>query len=178
MPGLSALVCVFAVVLIVLVPAGWVAWLVAGEVRSGVEMVSGDTGSKLKSQLVENFPSSRPLVEWAETNIDWRGQRDVVLKRVGGDLMAIVSGSLGVLTQMLVSLFILFYFFRDREKAAEGVRSYLPLTDREAAVAFRRVKDTIHATLYGQLLCAIARPPWAVRCSGCWGCPPLPSGES
>jgi predicted PurR-regulated permease PerM len=48
----------------------------------------------------------------------------------------------------------LFYFFRDRAIALRTLRSLVPLSDTETDAVFQRVADTIHATIYGNLLVA------------------------
>ena len=56
---------------------------------------------------------------------------------------------------MLITLFLLFYFFRDKEKILGAVRGLVPLSDDETDKVFRRVRDTIYATLYGTVAVAL-----------------------
>jgi predicted PurR-regulated permease PerM len=51
-------------------------------------------------------------------------------------------------------LFVLFFLLRDRHRGLAALRSVVPLSEAEADKIFRRVADTIHATVFGTLLVA------------------------
>jgi predicted PurR-regulated permease PerM len=61
------------------------------------------------------------------------------------------------IVQLLLTLFLLFYFFRDRSKVLATVRSLLPLSGAEADRLFSRVYETVHATIYGTVLVALVQ---------------------
>jgi len=50
-----------------------------------------------------------------------------------------------------LTLYFLFYFLRDRTRVLTDVRSILPLSASETDALFRRLNETIHATLYGMV---------------------------
>ena len=70
---------------------------------------------------------------------------------------SVASGTAWAAVQLLITLFALFFFFRDRRPALESLRSFMPLSDEETDEVFSRVDDTIHATLYGSLVVAIVQ---------------------
>jgi predicted PurR-regulated permease PerM len=78
-------------------------------------------------------------------------------ERLQGWAPTVLMGSLAVVAQLLVTLLVLFYFFRDTRDLAGNVRSYLPLSDREADTVIARVTDTIHATIFGSLTVALVQ---------------------
>jgi predicted PurR-regulated permease PerM len=70
---------------------------------------------------------------------------------------SLVTGTGWFLMQLLITFMSLFYFFRDRRSVLKVLRSLLPLTNVETDDVFRRVNDTIHATLYGSVAVAFVQ---------------------
>jgi len=70
---------------------------------------------------------------------------------------SIVSGTIAIGMQILITVMCLFYFLRDRRDALKAMRSLLPLTDSEVDEIFGRVDDTIHATVFGSLTVALVQ---------------------
>jgi predicted PurR-regulated permease PerM len=65
-----------------------------------------------------------------------------------------VSGSIGLITQLGITLFVLFFLYRDCGAALEAARQLLPLSREEADRLFDRVASTITATVNGSLTVA------------------------
>ena len=63
--------------------------------------------------------------------------------------MAFVRGSVRGVVELLSIFFSLFYFFRDFRQCVGMVRSLLPLSRKEADHVLSRLRDTIHATVFG-----------------------------
>ena len=59
-------------------------------------------------------------------------------------------GDAGALT-----LFFLFFFYRDQDAAIHAVRRIMPLDDRETAEYFQRIEDAVHATIFGVVFVAM-----------------------
>lgn len=68
---------------------------------------------------------------------------------------SVVTGSIWLGMQLFITLLSLFFFFRDRRDALGVLRSLLPFSNRESDEVFKRVDDTIHATMYGSLVVAM-----------------------
>ena len=68
---------------------------------------------------------------------------------------SVVTGSIWLVMQLFITLLTLFFFFRDRREALGVLRSLLPLSNDESDEVFKRVDDTIHATIYGSLAVAM-----------------------
>jgi predicted PurR-regulated permease PerM len=60
--------------------------------------------------------------------------------------------------QVCLTLYFLFYFLRDRSRVLKVLRSISPLTESETDALFRRLNDTIHATLYGMVALSALQP--------------------
>jgi predicted PurR-regulated permease PerM len=59
-------------------------------------------------------------------------------------------------SQLLFSFFLMaismFYLFRDGERLLEGIKSLIPLTSGEKDLVFRRIREMVHATIFGGVL--------------------------
>jgi predicted PurR-regulated permease PerM len=86
-----------------------------------------------------------------------RGAVEQISKGLTSGASAVVSVSVAVIVELLITLFALFYFFRDRRPALRGLRSLVPLSEDETDAVFVRVKDTIYATVYGTLTVALVQ---------------------
>lgn len=64
-----------------------------------------------------------------------------------------VAGSIGgMVLQMLVAVFVLFFCFRDRHHLLHEVRRLIPLNTATADQIIDRAADAVHATLWGTVL--------------------------
>lgn len=76
---------------------------------------------------------------------------------VAENASTLVTNSIWFVMQLFITLMTLFFFFRDRRGAVGKLRSLLPLNDDEASEMFKRIDDTIHATIYGSVAVAIVQ---------------------
>jgi len=58
---------------------------------------------------------------------------------------------------LLLTLYFLFYFLRDRRSLVGMLADLLPLSAAETDRLSRRAIDTIHATMYGTVVCAVVQ---------------------
>jgi predicted PurR-regulated permease PerM len=70
-------------------------------------------------------------------------------------LGSIVAGTVAIATGILITLFLLFYFFRDGQELIKSLRGLVPLSERESTEVFHRVGDTIGGIVYGTLIVAL-----------------------
>ena len=66
----------------------------------------------------------------------------------------LVKGSLLQAVEVLITFYLLFYCLRDRLAAKAMIKAWVPLTPPETEQLFRRVGETVHATVYGTLAVA------------------------
>lgn len=102
-------------------------------------------------------PRLAPVLEWLETEVNLSEQIANVASYVASRLTSVLTVTIGVVTELVIVLFILFYFFRDWREAIETLRSLVPLSERETTEVFDRVHETIYATLYGTLVLAVLK---------------------
>jgi predicted PurR-regulated permease PerM len=105
------------------------------------------------------------LLEWAgqyvDIDIDRESARKFLAERMqtwGATLAAstlmLVGGAVGAITQTLLVVFTLFYFFRDGERIRQAAFEMLPLQRMQWQDIGSRTKDVIGATVYGVLAIA------------------------
>jgi predicted PurR-regulated permease PerM len=68
-----------------------------------------------------------------------------------------ISGSIAVLTQLVITLFVLFFLYRDCGAALHSARTLMPLSYEESDRVFARIGSTIHATVNGSLTVALVQ---------------------
>lgn len=148
-PSLAAGLSVVVVSIILIAPAVFVVNRLAHEATEGYDRLRSETeGGQWKSAIAEH-PKLGPMLQWVEAHVDLEAE----VKRAGQTLYASLGGylkaSLWAATELAITLFIVFFFFRDHRAALELVRGLLPLTYGETEEIFGRVGDTLYATIYG-----------------------------
>jgi predicted PurR-regulated permease PerM len=151
-PALSAALTVIIVGCLLLGPAVFVADRMVRQAVVAIQMIDRD-GPQYWQQIVARAPR---LAEWAA----WIGARVDLqdgLREIAGRIPNLLKGSVGLLAELLVGLFCLFFFLRDRGSLLASLRTLLPLSQAEVDVMFGRIWDTIHASIFGRLMVAFAQ---------------------
>jgi predicted PurR-regulated permease PerM len=102
----------------------------------------------------------RPLgdaLQWAESNLDLQAQFRRVGQALAGQAVNLLTGSVNILTQLVIMLFVLFFLYRDGDRALAALRNLTPLSPHEADRMFGRIEDTILATVNGSLTVAFVQ---------------------
>jgi predicted PurR-regulated permease PerM len=152
--NLAAGLAVLVVALVIVVPVALVLRQVAVEATASMERLRDEAASGRWSANLANPQGLAPVVNWFEGHFNLAAEVERTTLAVVAELAALVTGSVWVGTQMLITLFVLFYFFRDRERVLELVRQLVPLSEAETDEVFARVADTIRATVAGTLFVA------------------------
>jgi predicted PurR-regulated permease PerM len=155
--NLAALLAVLLVTVILLIPTAFVTHRLILETGKTVETVQSEHTQAMTQKLLAEFPQLGSTVAWVQDNVDLRGEAKRLVQSVAGEITSLISGSIGAIVQLALTLFMLFFFFRDRQAILDGVRSFLPLTSLETDAAFRRIRDTVHATIYGTVAVRIVQ---------------------
>lgn len=124
---------------------------------AAVTKLQGGTILNFEERVLRDFPQFTWAVEWFRENVDLRDHGQRIVQAAAGDVIWAIRGPIEASIQLMVTFFMLFFFFRDRQRVLEGVRSFLPLTAMEADVAFRRIRDTVHATIYGTVVVGLVQ---------------------
>jgi predicted PurR-regulated permease PerM len=103
---------------------------------------------------LEGNPRLAPVLSWIAANVDLRSAVTQLPTALTSGVSSVVTGSAYLVVQLLITLFVLFYLFRDWRPALRTIRSLVPLSEPETDEVFSRINDTIHATIYGTLAVA------------------------
>ena len=155
--NIAAGLSVVIVMIILVAPVLFVTERLVREAASGVEMMSAGTATGRWRAAVERNPQLAPILRWVETQIDVQGEARRAAEALTSRLSSFVTGSIWMMVELLITLFTLFFFFRDRRVILRAMRSLVPLSEAETDDVFGRVADTIYATIYGTLVVAIVQ---------------------
>lgn len=152
--NLAAIVTTVLVAAVVVAPIVLISRQIAREVWRNAEYVRGEIESgEWRSQIEQNQNAARVL-RFVEEEMDLRGTLEQAANFVPGLVSNFLSGSIWFLFQLLITFFALFFFFRDHDKFLRGVRRLIPLSAKETDAIFKRVKDTLYATVFGEIFIA------------------------
>lgn len=153
--NVAAAIAVVVVALVILLPAMFVVHRLVSEAAAAAQWIQAEAQNGKWLADLEATPWLGSAVEWLRDNVDIGSALQELTASSTGILSRAVAGSIWATVQILLILFTLFFFFRDRDRALQMVRGLLPLSDAETDEVMQRVSDTMHATIYGSLLCAM-----------------------
>jgi predicted PurR-regulated permease PerM len=148
-PNLAATICVLVAVLIVVVPAMFVAERIIGEAASGAETIKIMVESGEWRRSLDAHPLIAPVGHWIERQFDLPEMVNNATSWLTGTAASFVQGSVLQLIGVVLTFYIFFYFLRDRGAALKWLRSLSPLSGADMTRVFDGVNDTVHATIYG-----------------------------
>jgi predicted PurR-regulated permease PerM len=152
--SLSAGIAVALITIGLLLPAAFVAQEIGVEATESYDSVQKRLRSGEFIKALEESPKTRHLGRWIRRNININRELDRIGEVIGGQVTSWVKGTMWTVLQLGVTVFLLFYLFRDRLLALSAVRSLLPLSERESDYLLERIRAVIHATIYGTLVVA------------------------
>jgi predicted PurR-regulated permease PerM len=158
-PSLAAAGSTFLVVLLILLPVTLVTVAVVRE-------LSGAAASfQAADHTWENSvpPAARWLFDRVRpyVDIDAESARKFIAARMqtwgsalAASTLVVVGGAVGAVTQTLLVVFTLFYFFRDGDRIRHAAYEMVPLQRVQWTDIIRRTQEVIAATVYGVLAIA------------------------
>lgn len=162
--ALAALICCVLVIIGLVVPFYWVANLVAhealdfynsseGRVRDFIERGdAGPMGAIKRSSWFRDLHLDQ---------FDWRTGAQDVVKTAGtflaGVIKATSSGTIQVVIVLFLTLFTMFYFFRDSEKLIPRLKYLIPLPEGHLEAIITRFSSVARATVKGTLVIALVQ---------------------
>jgi predicted PurR-regulated permease PerM len=153
-PGFAAVLSILTAALILVVPVTFVGQRLVVEAAKGAEIIRTNVESGAWRRIIDAQPRIAPIAEWVEQRLDLAGSVRMLaawLTTAGG---SIVKGSVVQVIGFCLTFYVLFYFLRDRREALRSLCSLSPLSDAEMERLFKRVSDTIYASIYGTIAVA------------------------
>lgn len=154
--GHDTVAAAIGVVLVTLLILGPVTALLIYLIQQGMQNLnelqqSGISGWRA---WIEQQPRLAGVFHWLQDRINVEAQLEGVARNIAGHAAGLLSSSVAVGTELVITLFVLFFLYRDRAAALEAFRHLMPLSPGETSRMFRRISDTILATVNGSITVA------------------------
>lgn len=156
-PGLAAGALVLLVGVGILFPAMLIGDRLIDEAAGGAKAISAMVDSGQWRHNLVAYPLLAPVVDWVERQFDLPDTVNVLTSWLTGAIASLARESVVQLIGMVLTLYLLFYFLRDRRSILAAIESLSPLTPSDTARMFSDVDDTVHATVYGTLIVAMVQ---------------------
>jgi predicted PurR-regulated permease PerM len=151
-PDIAAAVCVLSAALIAVAPTIFVAERLINEGAKGAVLVQAQIEAGAWRRALEAHPTIAPMGKWLNEQIDLPAIFGNAASWLTNASASLVQRTAIQLAGLLLTFYLLFYFLRDRRLIVATLKAFSPLADAEMDSLFRRIGDTVFATLYGVVL--------------------------
>jgi predicted PurR-regulated permease PerM len=160
-PTLAAAISTLMVVLFILLPVTFITVAVVRELSQVAQSFQApDHSWNIPVPYAATWVLDR-VGQYVEIDIDRESARKFLADRMqtwgtalAASTLMVVGGAVGAVTQVVLVVFTLFYFFRDGERIREAAYATVPLQRVQWQDIISRTKDVIGATVYGVLAIA------------------------
>lgn len=156
-PGVVAGTMVLLTGVGVLFPAMLVADRLVDEVARGGGAISAMLESGQWRRSVSAYPLLARAADWVEAQFDLPETANAMTSWLTGIMASLARESLLQVIGMVLTLYLLFYFLRDRRAILASIAALSPLSRADTLRLFGDVDDTVHATVYGTLVVAMVQ---------------------
>jgi predicted PurR-regulated permease PerM len=149
-PNTAAAISVFLIAVIVVAPFLLVSQRLISEALTGLDYVQNSFADGRWGDFLEGHP----WLKWIVDQFDVRalaGRLGEFFTNIGASLL---KQSTGQAITIILSFYMLFFFLRDRAAGLEALTRLSPFSNMETGKLIVRVRDTIHAIIYGTLAVA------------------------
>jgi predicted PurR-regulated permease PerM len=153
-PDRKAAICTATVAIAVLLPVVGVVYFGIQQVGRAIHELSSQDIQKQVSEFLKPYPEMQQAWKSFSDDLDPK-KASQLLDRFQPGAVTALSTPIYLGVQLLLTLFILYFLYRDQHLALDGVRSIMPMSDRETDRLLQRIDDTIHATIFGTVVVAM-----------------------
>ena len=152
--SLAALTTVIIISSLVIVPALFVGQQLAIQAATGAQLIQTKVESGEWRRLLTAQPVLAPIIEKIEQQINLPDTVKNFALWVSNSAGTLIKGSIFQLIGFVITIYLLFFFLRDRQSAKQHLSNLLPLSSLQSQQLFKHIGDTIHAIVYGTLAIA------------------------
>jgi predicted PurR-regulated permease PerM len=160
-PTLAAAISTLLVVLFILLPVTFITVAVVRELSQVAQSFQApDHTWNVPMPAAVTWVLER-LGQYVDIDIDRESARKFVAERMqtwgtalAASTLMVVGGAVGAVTQTVLVVFTLFYFFRDGERIRQAASEMVPLQRVQWQDIINRTRDVIGASVYGVLAIA------------------------
>ncbi len=156
-PGVAAAMAVVAVSVVIALPTALLAREIGREAAASVDLFHKLADGERWKQALRRVPALDPVRDWAEREIDARSQPVQASGDVTKGVQGALAGGVEFVVSLLVTLFLLFFFLRDKWRILATVEGLMPLAPTESAEVVRKLREMISAVVYGTLVVALVQ---------------------
>ena len=156
-PSISAALAVIAVTLAIALPATLLVRQVGSEAVASIATARKLVDTDRWRLVIERFPRLAPVREWIEREFDLDEQVQQVTGEVAKGVRGALRRAMDIAITVLVTLFLLFYFVRDKYRILRVLEQLVPLSPRENEQVRNNIRDTIGAVVFGTLAVAVVQ---------------------
>jgi predicted PurR-regulated permease PerM len=160
--GLAAFISTAAAALVILLPLTGVAFIVGTEAVTAVGWLSErhqtsatPVTDEVRGRIART--AARFGVDPTDVIAAVEGQARRAVELVANRTLSFLSGIPGVLLQLGVAMFSLFFLLRDGEQFMAAFRRMVPLSPALTEALLTRARDITYATVFGNVLVAIVQ---------------------
>lgn len=151
-PSIAAATSVALVTLGIIGPTFLLAQSFGYRVLAAIQAIQSGSAQRSLELFLDQSPRMDAIVQFSLDNVTPSQAFDKSAGFLTAHIAALLAGSLGALTQIVIMLFVLFFAYRDSDLALNSLRALVPLSPRETDHLFSRLVDTIRATVMGHFV--------------------------
>lgn len=156
-PSVAAALSVVVVTVVIALPATLVVREAGLEAVASVDSVRELASAERWQRAIERFPWLGTAREWVEREVDIKRHVDDASTQVAKGVPNVLQRVVDISIATLITLFLLFYFLRDRDRILRTAKDFVPLAPAEADLVRRDVRDAISAIVFGTLVVAVVQ---------------------
>jgi predicted PurR-regulated permease PerM len=157
-PNLAAAITVVLCAVVVIVPVILLAGALVREATDLVNRITSDDGVQSLRANLEKSALAGAAFRWLDSRIDLSREAIDVVRSLAGwassAFSSLLTGSVRMISQVGVTLFVLFYFLRDGDAILRKLQLVIPLPPSAAGHLFARIAQVIRVSLCGKLVVA------------------------
>ncbi len=153
-PSLCAFVCTIFIGLFVAIPLFFALQQLMVQASNGASQIDEMMQSGEWRTFFHSHPKLDTMLERIETQWDIPGIARFIATSLSQTAIVFIRDSVYQLVDLGLTFYLLFFLLRDRVFILETLSSFSPLTIPQMVMMYRRVNDTIHATVYGSFVVA------------------------
>ena len=153
-PSLAALISVCWIGLVVAMPAIWISARLMTEAAAGAVVIKEKVASGEWRAIFESHAALKTLSPWIE-ELDLPGAISAGASWTAAKAASLIRSWILQLVTTLLTFYLLFYFLRDRRLVVGWLNEISPLSTADTGCLFKRIVDTVQATLYGTFAVAV-----------------------
>ncbi len=148
-PNFAAFISIVLIGSIVIIPTLLIGEQLLTQVVKGSQLIDTKLNSGEWRRTFEAQPRLAPIVNKIEQYINVPDAIKTFNSKLGNAAGGFLKSSIFQIIGFVLVFYMLFFFLRDRQWAMQSISSVSPLPQSEMNILFKRVADTIHATVYG-----------------------------